>query len=247
MKKVFVAGLALSFMFAQSANAQGILSNLLSGVTGNTSNSSSSTTNSTANTAAQDVLGNVLNNVVSSTTGVSSGTASAATSVITNLISSVTGDLTTTASSVIGTWSYTEPSVQFESENYLTQAGGAVIADKVKNKLASIYKLVGIKNGKLKFVFDKDGNVTYSVGNLSRTGTYEFNSSDKTITITTSTGASIKSYVTVTGSTMYLTFDGTKLLTLMKTLGSKFNSLSTITSIANSYEGMKIGFQFAKQ
>ncbi|MBO7379443.1 MAG: DUF4923 family protein [Bacteroidales bacterium] len=244
MKKIFVAGLALSFMFAQSADAQGILSSLLSGATGNASSSSS--TNTTAGTTAQDVLGNVINNVVSSTTG-SSTAGSATGSIITNLIASVTGDITTTASSVVGTWSYSEPSVQFESENYLTQAGGAVIADKVKTKLTSIYKLVGIKEGKLKFAFDKDGNVTYSVGSLSRQGTYVFNSSDKTITITTSTGASIKSYVTVTGSTMYLTFDGTKLLTLMKTLGSKFNSLSTITSIANSYEGMKVGFQFTKQ
>jgi hypothetical protein len=248
MKKMILTGMILSLAFVQSGNAQSILSNLLSGVTqAATSSTTTSTSSSSTSSTTSDVLGNVLNSVVSSATSSLDSTASKTSSLLSNLISSVAGDVTTTASSVVGSWSYTEPAVQFESENFLTQAGGSAIAEKLETKLASIYKLVGIKAGQLNFTFDASGNVTYGVGKISRTGTYTFNSEDKTITITTAAGFTVKSYVTVSGNSMILTFDGSKLLSLMKTLGSKFNALSTITSLANSYQGMKVGFTFAKK
>lgn len=243
MKKIIIAGaILLSCAMGQNVQAQSILSNLLSGVA---NAAAQSTTNSVSKgSSVQDtkteVLGSVLNSVVGNTTN------GATNSLLTNLISAVTGDVTTTGTSIVGSWNYSKPSVQFESENYLTQAGGSAIAEKVESKLASMYKLVGIKAGKMKFTFDNSGNVTYGVGSITRTGTYTFDSSSKTITITTSTGASIKAYVTVSGNNLYLTFDGTKLFTLMKTLGSRFNALSTITTIAESYSGMKVGFCFIK-
>lgn len=243
MKKLFIAGaILLSCAMSQNVQAQSILSNLLSGVANAAVQSTSNSVNN--NASAQDtkkeVVGSVLNSVVSSTAGSTTG------NLLTNLIAAVSGDVTTTATSIVGKWNYCKPSVQFESENYLTQAGGATIADKVESKLASLYKLVGIKEGRMTFVFDNQGNVTYGVGSLSRTGTYTFDSATKTLTITTQTGASIKSYVTVSGNNLYLTFDGNKLFNLMKTLGSQFNALRTITTIAESYSGMKVGFCFIK-
>lgn len=241
MKKIILAGaILLSCTMGQNAQAQSILSNLLSGVANAATQSTTNSVNkgSSAQETKKEVVGSVLNSVVSNTSGNNS--------LLTNLIAAVAGDVTTTATSIVGTWKYNTPSVQFESENYLTQAGGATIAEKMENKLGSLYKLVGIRPGTLTFNFDNQGNVTYSVGSLSRTGTYTFDSATKTLTITTQAGASIKSYVTVSGNQMYLTFDGNKLFTLMKTLGSRFNALSSITTIANSYSGMKVGFCFNK-
>lgn len=218
MKKILLAGAILvAGMLSQNANAQGILSNLLSGV------ANQAVSNATSNTS--ESTGNI----------------------ITNLISQFAGDITTSEVTMTGTWAYNKPCVQFESENALTQAGGAVIAEKVESKLASIYKTVGIKSGTLTFTFDGKGNVTYGVGSFKRTGTYVFDKSDKTVTITTNTGVAIKTYVTVVGSEMALTFDGTKFLTLMTTLGSKFQMLGTVVSIAKSYEGMKVGFKLLKK
>lgn len=246
MKRIFLAGAVIaSSMIAANANAQSLLSNLLSGVASaaSTSNTTSST-KSSASTTATNALGTVLNNVVGTAT---SNVSESNSELVSYLISSVTGNLTTTAATVVGTWNYIQPSVQFESENYLTQAGGAAIAEKLQSKLASFYKLVGIKQGKMTFTFDNSGNVTYGVGSISRSGTYVFDSDSKTITITTATGANIKCYVTVSGTTMNLTFDGSKFLTFMKTLGSKFSMLSTVAELANSYQGMKVGFEFEKQ
>lgn len=218
MKKLFVAGaIALSCCFAQTASAQGLLQNLLSGV-------------------ANQAVSSVTTNTNESSTG----------NIIGNLISQFAGDITTSEATIAGTWTYAKPSVQFESENLLTQAGGTVIADKVEAKLASIYKTVGIKPGRLSFAFDGKGNVTYGVGSITRTGTYEFNKADKTLTITTSAGVPVKTYISVVGNEMTLTFDGTKFMNIMTTLGSKFQMLSTVTSIAKSYDGMKIGFKLNK-
>ena len=108
MKKIFLIGaLAVAGLFCQDAFAQGLLQNLLGGKT------TSSITGESASDTKQKV-GNLIG----------------------NLISSVTGDLTTTQANLIGEWSYTDPSVQFESENMLTQAGGSAIATKCETKLA---------------------------------------------------------------------------------------------------------------
>jgi len=247
MKKLFIAGIALSCLFAQSVNAQSVLSNLLSGVanaaaTSATSNNSNSTNSSTGS----NVLGAVVNSAL--TTATTSGTVSESTgNLLSTLLTSFAGDVTTTATTVVGTWSYLKPSVQFESENYLTQAGGAAVAEKLNTKLASIYKLAGIKAGKMTFTFNADGSMTYAVGSIQRQATYVFDASTKTLNVTTTAGAKFKFFVTVTGNNMYLTLDGSKFLSFMKTLGSKFSVLSTVSTLATSYQGMKVGFSFEKK
>lgn len=247
MKKLFIAGIALSCLFAQSANAQSVLSNLLSGVANAAAASATTPTNNSKNSSTgSNILGSVVNSAV--TTATTSGNVSESTgNLLSTLITSFAGDITTTATTIIGTWKYNKPSVQFESENYLTQAGGTAIAEKLQTKLVSIYKLAGIKAGTMTFNFKADGNLTYSVGSITRNGTYIFDAATKSVTITTANGAKIKCYTTISGNNMYLTFDGSKFLTFMKTLGSKFSVLSTASTLASSYEGMKVGFCLDKQ
>lgn len=230
MKKLFLT-LAISASCLLSVQAQSVLTNLL---------------NSAANAAAnggsgKDIVGSVVNDAVGNATG-----DTPAGDLVSNLLTSIAGNVTTTQANLVGSWSYTQPAVQFTSENLLTQAGGAAIATKVENKLQTYYKMVGIKAGKMKFVFDQNGSVTYSVGKITRQGTYTFDSAEKMVTITTTAGANIRAHVTITGNVLTLTFDATKLMNLMTTLGSKFQSLSAITTLASAYDGMKIGFKFNK-
>lgn len=245
MKKIILS-LALAFGLTavpQETQAQSFLNNILGSLAGSSSSSSSDNSQNGSSSSSSNALGDLLNSVTSSVAGSSSGEVG---NILGNVISAVAGDVTTTASSILGNWSYTEPAVQFESDNMLTKAGGAAVAQKVETKLAKYYKVVGIKAGTLKFSFNEDGTCTYGVGSRSLSGTYTFNKEDKTITIKTATGISVKTYVTVSGSTMSLCFDASKLLTLFTTLGSKFSALSTITSIASNYDGMKVGFKFSK-
>ena len=167
--------------------------------------------------------------------------------IIGNVISSVTGDLTTTKESLLGDWSYTQPSVQFESDNLLTKAGGAASAAKIEEKLATYYKLVGISEGTLTFSFAEDGSCSYGVGGKTIKGTYTFDTEKKTVSIKTPTGQSVTAYVTVSINSMSLCFDSTKLLSLFNSISSKFSSLGTIGAVTKQYEGMKVGFKFGKK
>lgn len=165
-----------------------------------------------------------------------------------NVLGSVLGNVTTTKANLIGTWTYTEPSVQFESENLLKKAGGAAAANKVEAQLASVYKKVGITPGKLIFTFSDNGQVTYKVGNRSMNGTYVFDSNNKQVKITTSSGITVNAYVTISINSLSRCFDSTKLLPLINTVGSISGSsiLGSIGQVADSFSGMKTGFKFTK-
>lgn len=254
MKKlIFSFVIALALSFGQQANAQSILGKIFGGGNKNntttsaesTTSSSSTSTSSASNTSASTtdptggLLGGILNQVIGQATEEQSG------SVLGNIIASVTGNATTTQASLIGTWTYKEPAVQFTSENLLTQAGGAAAAAKVEKKLVTYYKMVGITEGRVQFTFDNANNVTYSLGNRTFQGTYVFDASDKTVTITsTNTGLSVKAYVTISGNQMSLCFDSTKVLSLFSSVSKSFGA--TVGSLSNNYSGMKTGFKFTK-
>ncbi len=177
-------------------------------------------------------------------------TASNVGDIIGNIISSVTGSLTTTEANLIGTWTYTEPCVQFESENLLTQAGGGVAATKVETKLATIYKMVGISAGTMQFTFAKDGKVSYTLGSKTFEGTYTFDKAAKTVTITSAQNRSITAHVTISGQQMSLCFDSTKALDLFNTVGGQLgnasSTLGSIVALTQNFKGMKTGFKFKR-
>ena len=189
----------------------------------------------------QDALGGILNGVV--------GAASeeyGLGGVLGNIISSVVGSVTTTQANLVGSWTYYEPCVQFESENLLTQAGGAASAANVEAKIASLYKMVGITEGRLVFTFAKDGQMTYTIGSRTMNGTYVFDAKQKTVTITTAAGYNFLAYVTISGNQMSLCFDTTKLLNLLSSFGGTQTTLGTLGTLAQSFSGMKTGFKFKR-
>ena len=190
--------------------------------------------------AQQDALGDILGGVL--------GAAGDGGGILGNILAGVAGSITTTQNNLYGTWTYTAPCVQFESENLLTQAGGVAVAAKVEDKLVSVYKMAGITPGKLTFTFSQNGQMSYTVGSRTQTGTYVFDAKQKVITITTASGYSINSYITISGVNMSLCFDSTKVLSLLSAAGTNApnSTLGSLGSIAQSYSGMKTGFKFKK-
>lgn len=209
------------------------------GTTGNAGSTTQS--NGTA-----DLLGAVAGSLLSGQTCVSANTISDAGSILGNIISTFGGNTSTSQSSLIGTWTYQKPCVQFESESLLAKAGGSLIASKMESKLDGYYQKIGMKAGACKFVFAKDNTMQYTIGGNTYQGTYKFDSSKRQVVLTTSLGTSITAYVSINGNNMGLTFDSSKLLTLLKSASSLSSQLSTISSLSGSYTGMKSGFQFVK-
>ena len=169
-------------------------------------------------------------------------------SILSGVAKAVVGNKATTASSVIGTWTYSGPECQFESENLLAKAGGEMAAKEVEEKMIAVYNKVGMNN--IRYTFNEDGTYSYQMKKRTVTGSYVFDDVAKTITMTGKLGLKTVAYVTVTGNDMSMVFKADKLMSILKTItgaASKVNSTAaTINSVAEAYDGLMLGFELKK-
>ena len=211
---------------------------------------------SCGSSTTSNLLGNILTSAIG-TGGGTSGVASAATSAIgsagTGLIGSLISGLfnnisTVSTESIQGTWTYTAPECRFESENLLTQAGGAVVANKVETELDKYLSNIGFTAGTTTFTFDGVSQcVIASGGKTILSGTYSVDSSTRAINIKGTIGLiSLNGTAYQSGNTLTLLFDSTKLLGFIKGASTLLGSSSNILSSVFNYDGMKIGMQLTK-
>lgn len=169
-------------------------------------------------------------------------------SILSGVAKAVVGNKATTASSIIGTWTYSGPECQFESENLLAKAGGEMAAKEVEEKMIAVYNKVGMNN--IRYTFNEDGTYSYQMNKRTVTGSYVFDDAAKTITMTGKLGLKTVAYVTVTGNDMSMVFKADKLMSILKTItgaASKVNSTAaTINSVAEAYDGLMLGFELKK-
>ena len=169
-------------------------------------------------------------------------------SILSGVAKAVVGNKATTASSIIGTWTYSGPECQFESENLLAKAGGEMAAKEVEEKMIAVYNKVGMNN--IRYTFNEDGTYSYQMKKRTVTGSYVFDDAAKTITMTGKLGLKTVAYVTVTGNDMSMVFKADKLMSILKTItgaASKVNSTAaTINSVAEAYDGQMLGFELKK-
>ena len=93
-------------------------------------------------------------------------------SILSGVAKAVVGNKATTASSIIGTWTYSGPECQFESENLLAKAGGEMAAKEVEEKMIAVYNKVGMNN--IRYTFNEDGTYSYQMKKRTVTGSYVF-------------------------------------------------------------------------
>lgn len=193
----------------------------------------STTTTSTSNSAGTDL-------------------ATAGSSILGNLLGSILSN-TLTEQSFIGTWTYQAPQVRFESENLLAQAGGAVVAGSIEQKLDTYLAKVGITKGVTSFTFKEDKTfLIVTNGKTVASGTYTYDRSSKILNLTGTLGLmSQNCIVGMDGTNLCLLYDADKLLTVMNTVGSMLGrSNSTLGNISGilgqNYTGMKVGFSLSK-
>ncbi|MEY8706922.1 DUF4923 family protein [Bacteroides faecichinchillae] len=165
---------------------------------------------------------------------------------ISKVVNAVTGQ--PQAIDMTGTWSYEGSAVEFESENLLMQAGGVAAASVAENKLNEQLTKVGIKAGQMSFTFNADSTFTSKVGKRTMNGTYSYNAATKQVSLKYLKLINLNAKVNCTTESMELLFNSDKLLKLLAFIGSKSNStaLKTVSSLADSYDGMMVGFELKK-
>ena len=169
---------------------------------------------------------------------------------IVKILGSVLGQFydTTNKTALVGKWSYDEPAIQFESENLLKQAGGVVASQGVADKLVPYFEKMGFKQGSLALELREDNTCTYTFADYSFDGTYEFDDASKKLTLKTPFFPLPAAYLSIVNDQMAMTFDASKLLSLTQVISQVTNqpTLSAISNLANSYDGMKTGFTFKR-
>lgn len=228
---------------ASTASAAPTTTSSSAAATTTTANNTSATVNSAATVAG--VLGAILGG---SNAGNGSNSSSNAGSIINGILNNVIGSGTFKQADLCAhTWKYSKPGCAFTSENLLAKAGGEIAASKVENKLEGYYKKFGFSSSNTYFTFNTDGTFSAKIDGKAWNGTYTFDEKTHAIQLK-GLLLSASGYATKTTNGISLLFDQKKLLNLIKALSAFKGSstLSAVGSIANNYDGMRVGFEMTK-
>ncbi len=198
-----------------------------------------------ANAQLSNVLKSVAGTAISKATGNST-----AGDVASDLIGNLLGASKVSEKSLVGTWSYNQPCVAFESEDVLTTLGSSMVSKKVESTMQKGLTKVGFNSGKVVMTLKED-----------KTGTIEFNG--KNIIVNWAVDGSdlkltfpivdkgVTMNAKLTGSELQLAMKADKLLTLLNTITEKTStvnsSLGTLNTLTKNVKGMYMGLKFTKK
>lgn len=216
------------------------------------SSSKKSTTKTTKKSTTKTSTKKSTSTSVDATTGATTSATAATTtsigSIISGLLNNVIGSGTFSKADLCAhTWKYSKPGCAFTSENLLAKAGGEIAASKVEEKLSTYYNKFGFNSSNTQFTFTTDGNFSAQIDGKPWQGSYTFDEKTHAIHLK-GLLLSASGYATKTTNGISLLFDQKKLLNLIKML-SAFKGSSTLCAvgtIANSYDGMRVGFEMTK-
>lgn len=216
------------------------------------SSSKKSTTKTTKKSTTKTSTKKSTSTSVDATTGATTSATAATTtsigSIISGLLNNVIGSGTFSKEDLCAhTWKYSKPGCAFTSENLLAKAGGEIAASKVEEKLSTYYNKFGFSSSNTQFTFTTDGNFSAQIDGKSWQGSYTFDEKTHAIQLK-GLLLSASGYATKTTNGISLLFDQKKLLNLIKMLSTFKGSstLSAVGTIANSYDGMRVGFEMTK-
>lgn len=162
------------------------------------------------------------------------------------------GSSNLTVDKMVGTWNYTNPAVSFKSDNFLLKAGGAAAAQQIESKLAPYYKTAGLTSLVLTIAEDSTftfkarmANLTGTIEKNAETGNFIFNfKAFKKIKI-----GSMEAFIVMNGNKMELTFDVTKLMTLVEKAGSLTgnSTIKGLSALLKQYDGLTAGFELQRK
>lgn len=151
-----------------------------------------------------------------------------------------------TSNKLIGTWEYSEPAIVFESDNLLSSAGASIASSKIEDKLQEQLSKFGFEAGSFTITFKEDSTFTTNINSREIKGKWSVSDSQLNLIYGTRT---VPVTTQLSGSKLMFVTDATKLLDLFKTLGSQSSSstLSSVTSLMSSIDGMQVGITLVKK
>lgn len=186
--------------------------------------------------------------------GTINGTAQDLKSIISSVASAVTSKVTGESASIVGTWTYSGPACEFESDNLLAKAGGSLASSKIEEKMSGVFEKLGFTEDS-SYTFSSDSTYSATIGSRTISGTYSYDSDAQELTLKTTLGVKVTVNVSkgLIGSTMSLLFEADKLMSLAQTITGAISNttsnsaISTATSLLDQYDGLQLGISLTRQ
>lgn len=151
-----------------------------------------------------------------------------------------------------GTFKYAGPAVSFKSDNALQNLGGAAAGTALESKLAPYYTKLGLTS--MTFTAGSDSTFVMTVKKINLKGTIEYGSEAGVCVLHLQglgkiVGGQFTARWQMVGNSLSLTFDISKLVELLSKIAvvSGKSSLTSLTKVLQSYDGVYAGFRLEKQ
>ena len=200
---------------------------------------------SNANAQLGDLLKNVAGEAINKATGNST-----VGNVAADLVGNLLGTAEVTEKTLVGTWSYSQPCVAFESENVLATLGSSVVSTKVEKTMQNGLTKVGFTSGKVIMTLkeDKTGTIQFNGKAVDINWTVEETNLKLTFPII---NKGVTMNVKQTGGELQVAMKSDKLLTLLNAItekaGTVNSSLGTLNTLTKNVKGMYMGLKFTKK
>lgn len=167
-----------------------------------------------------------------------------------SILGNVLGTDKISPADIVGTWNYSAPAVTFKSDDLLKKAGGAAASATIEGKIAPYYTRAGLDKMVLTVNPDSTFTMKFRRGSLSGSleqgqpgfMTFNFKAMGKVKV------GSLNAAVSKAGNQLSVTFDISKLMSLVNTIASISgnSTLKGANSLLQSYDGMQAGFRLKK-
>lgn len=172
-------------------------------------------------------------------------------STVSDVVYAYTGN--TTAVDLPGNWTYSGSAISLGGDNMLSDVAGKAASSAAEGKLNDYLNNVGITAGDMKFTFNKDLSFVCTVKGVPVNGTWKTLNDGKSLQL--QFGKEMK-YFSMTGALenseagCKMLFEGKKFLSFVKSVlavvAKQNGTASTISSFAENYNDMKLGFNLKK-
>ncbi|WP_083233893.1 lipocalin-like domain-containing protein [Ihuprevotella massiliensis] len=165
-----------------------------------------------------------------------------------NVQAALIGTQTVTVKQLVGTWTYQQPALVFESNNLLNQVGAAAFTEKAEKSAGYLSKF-GVKAGSLSITFNDNGHYAATLKGRSISGTYKLNGATLTL-VAPQRVVTVPVNAKLQGNQLQLAVHADKLLPLLQTLIGSASQVTeqaaTITSVLKQYKGAFLGLKLKK-
>lgn len=198
-----------------------------------------------ANAQLSDILKNAAGTAIDKATG-SSTAGNAAAELIGNLL----GTTALSEKNLVGTWTYSQPCVAFESESILTTVGANVISTKVESTMKDGLTKVGFTSGKVVMTLkeNKTGVIKYNGKGVDVNWAVDGTNLKLTFPLV---NQSVTMNAKLSGKELQVAMKADKLLALLNAItqkaGTVNSQLGTLGTLTKNVKGMYMGLKFTKE